>query len=113
MWVSCRGENQSDREIIGPISYFPTRGFPAYYYPYKNTQNYLSPLIAVQFVRPSSNSILCCSEAKYLFIFKTFSFIFAEHSIINIECRAWAKNVLYNGSYRDRQGSVHFELMID
>ncbi len=33
--------------------------------------------------------------------------------IINIECRAWAKNIIYNGSMRDRQGSIHFELMID
>lgn len=36
-----------------------------------------------------------------------------ENRIINIECRAWAKNLHYDGSYRDRQGSVHFELMVD
>lgn len=37
----------------------------------------------------------------------------AVNRIINIECRAWAKNLRYIGGHRDRQGSVHFEVMID
>jgi sodium/potassium-transporting ATPase subunit beta len=89
VWVSCRGENGADREIIGDIEYYPTRGFPSYFYPYTNVANYLSPLVSVKFTRPGPNQI------------------------INIECRAWAKNIKYVGSFRDRQGSVHFELMID
>lgn len=89
VWVTCGGENPADREILGPVKYYPKRGLASYYYPYKNVKGYLSPLIAVQFERPGL------------------------HRIINIECRAWAKNIIYNGSYRDRQGSVHFELMID
>lgn len=39
--------------------------------------------------------------------------VIIEGRIINIECRAWAANIHYNGSFRDRQGSVHFELMVD
>ncbi|CRL00884.1 CLUMA_CG014135, isoform A [Clunio marinus] len=91
VWVSCSGENSVDREVVGDIAYFPTqlRGFPSYFFPYTNIKGYLSPLVAVKFKRPKPNQI------------------------INIQCRAWAKNINYNGSHRDRQGSVHFELMID
>lgn len=31
--------------------------------------------------------------------------------LINIECKAWAKNIKHDR--QDRRGSVHFELMID
>ncbi|XP_077296718.1 nervana 1 [Arctopsyche grandis] len=91
VWITCSGESPIDKELLGPngIRYIPTHGLPEYYFPYTNTPGYLSPLIAVQIVRPPLNRI------------------------INIECRAWAKNIIYVGSQRDRQGSVHFELMID
>jgi len=89
IWVSCNGEHSSDKESLNKMNYYPSRGFPGYFYPFKNSPGYLSPLIAVQFERPEL------------------------HRIINIECRAWAKNIIYNGSFRDRQGSIHFELMID
>ncbi|KAJ6649707.1 Sodium/potassium-transporting ATPase subunit beta-1 [Pseudolycoriella hygida] len=88
VWVSCNGERSSDEESLRGMKYFPSRGFPGYYYPFKNAPGYLSPLIAVKIERPTLNRI------------------------INIECRAWAKNILYNGSLRDRQGSIHFELMV-
>jgi sodium/potassium-transporting ATPase subunit beta len=89
VWVSCGGEQGMDKELLGPIEYFPRQGFPSYFYPYTNRRGYVSPLVAVKFLRPSVNQI------------------------INIECRAWAKNIVYSGSHRDRKGSVHFEIMID
>lgn len=49
----------------------------------------MSPLIAVQFQNIS------------------------RHELINIECIAWAPNIIYKRSEIDRQGSVHFELLID
>jgi len=52
VWVSCAGENPADVENMGPIQYLPRRGFPGYYFPFKNTQGYLSPLVAVFFERP-------------------------------------------------------------
>jgi sodium/potassium-transporting ATPase subunit beta len=52
IWVTCYGENGADREILGDIEYFPTQGFPSYFYPYENTKGYLSPLVAVKFTRP-------------------------------------------------------------
>lgn len=52
VWVSCAGENPADVENMGAIQYLPRRGFPGYYFPFKNTQGYLSPLVAVFFEKP-------------------------------------------------------------
>lgn len=87
VWVSCEGESPADVENIGPVEYYPRPGFPGYFFPYENSEGYLSPLVAVKFRHPK-NGIL-----------------------INIECRAWAKNIAYDR--RDKIGVVHFELMID
>ncbi|CAG9835142.1 unnamed protein product [Diabrotica balteata] len=89
VWISCQGENPADVEYLGPITYYPRgiQGFPGYYFPYLNSEGYLSPLVAVKFERPVAGIV------------------------INVECRAWAKNILYNRA--ERMGSVHFELLID
>ncbi|EJY57851.1 AAEL010145-PC [Aedes aegypti] len=87
VWVSCEGENPADIENVGPIKYYPRRGFPGYYYPYENSEGYLSPLVAVHFERP------------------------IRGIIINIECKAWARNIKHDR--HERLGSVHFELLID
>ncbi|KAH9636187.1 hypothetical protein HF086_007139 [Spodoptera exigua] len=87
VWVSCEGENPADVENIGPVQYIPRRGFPAYYYPFTNKEGYLSPLVAVLFEKPRTGVL------------------------INIECKAWAKNIFYDRY--ERRGSVHFELMVD
>jgi len=85
--VSCAGESTADVENMGAIQYLPRRGFPGYYFPFKNTQGYLSPLVAVFFEKP-----------KY-------------GVLINIECKAWAHNIIHDRF--ERRGSVHFELMVD
>ncbi|XP_017880937.1 sodium/potassium-transporting ATPase subunit beta-2-like [Ceratina calcarata] len=87
IWVSCEGENPADQENIGPIKYIPRRGFPGYFYPYENSEGYLSPLVAIHFVRPRTGIL------------------------INVECKAWARNIKHNRN--DKLGVVHFELMID
>ncbi|XP_011309917.1 sodium/potassium-transporting ATPase subunit beta-2 [Fopius arisanus] len=87
IWVSCEGENPADVENIGPIQYKPSSGFPGYYFPYTNSPGYLSPLVAVWFEAPKRNVL------------------------INIECKAWAKNIIHDRF--ERRGSVHFELMVD
>ena len=56
IWVSCEGENSADREHIGNVTYTPFRGFPAYYFPYKNIPGYLSPIVALQFQKPEGTS---------------------------------------------------------
>lgn len=48
VWVSCKGLRGTDEESIKNIEYVGGRGFPGYYYPYMNTQGYLSPVIPVQ-----------------------------------------------------------------
>jgi len=59
VWVSCTGENPHDRENIGEINYYPKEhGFPGFYYPYENIPGYLSPVVAVHFVRPTSKLIV-------------------------------------------------------
>ncbi|XP_034936763.1 sodium/potassium-transporting ATPase subunit beta-2 [Chelonus insularis] len=87
IWVSCEGENPADVENIGPIQYRPRSGFPGYYFPYRNSPGYLSPLVAVWFEAPKRNVL------------------------INIECKAWARNIIHDRV--ERRGSVHFELMVD
>ncbi|XP_025832681.1 sodium/potassium-transporting ATPase subunit beta-2 [Agrilus planipennis] len=87
VWVSCEGENPGDMENIGPVIYFPQRGFGGQYFPFLNQDNYLSPLVAVSFESPTRGVT------------------------INIECKAWAKNIYHDRV--DRRGSVHFELMVD
>lgn len=87
IWVSCKGENPADQEYVGPIKYEPWQGFPKYYFPYRNTPGYLSPIVAVEFSKPE------------------------PFVLINIECRAWAKNVVHDRS--NRLGIVHYELLID
>ena len=91
VWVSCTGEDPHDNESIGELNYYPEgQGFPGYYYPYQNIPGYLSPVVAVHFLRPARNRI------------------------INVQCRAWAKNIKYTPSKGKRSGGVvHFELMID
>jgi len=89
VWISCNGLGAADVEAIGPIDYYPQRGLPAYYYPYTNLPGYLSPLVAVHLARPTVKRN------------------------INVECRAWAKNVIYRGGQRDRRGSITFVLLIE
>ncbi|XP_073994939.1 nervana 2 [Rhodnius prolixus] len=87
VWVSCEGESPIDRENMGEVEYIPRQGFPGYFYPYVNTEGYLSPLMAVHFRRPKTGVI------------------------INVECRAWAKNLIHDR--KERIGIVHFEILID
>ncbi|PSN37797.1 Sodium/potassium-transporting ATPase subunit beta-2, partial [Blattella germanica] len=87
IWVSCEGESPADIENVGPIKYLPRQGFPGYFYPYKNSEGYLSPVMAIHFERPRPGIL------------------------INIECKAWARNIVHDR--QERVGMVHFELMID
>lgn len=87
VWVSCEGESPADIENIGPRNYLPSRGFPGQFFPFKNDLGYVSPYVAVHFEKPR------------------------RHVLINIECKAWAVNVIHDRA--DRRGSVHFELMVD
>jgi len=87
VWITCEGENPADIENIGEVKYYPGPGMPTYYYPFNNTNGYQPPLVAVEFATV------------------------AKGVLINIECKAWAKNIKHDR--KERKGSVHFELMVD
>lgn len=113
VWVSCEGENPADIENVGPIEYYPRQGFPGYYYPYENSEGYLSPLVAIHFKSPMRKFTSPFAQllgASYTYIYILHSFL-AGGIIINVECKAWAYNIKHDR--KERTGSVHFELMID
>ncbi|XP_062551182.1 sodium/potassium-transporting ATPase subunit beta-1-like [Armigeres subalbatus] len=89
VWVSCNGISPADKEVIGPLAFYPTRGFPGYYFPYLNTPGYLSPVLAVHFMRT------------------------AIKQSVNLECRMWAKNLVYRGGLNFRMASVSIVLLVD
>ena len=87
VWIDCRGENPLDREMLGPLTYFPrSSGLHQKYFPYTNQPGYHSPLVAVRFTNPVPGVLL------------------------HVECRAWAANIKYD--HMDRVGKAHFELMV-
>lgn len=87
IFITCEGENPADKENIGPLRFAPSQLIKSNYFPYTNQPGYLSPFVMVHFMQP------------------------ARGVLINIECKAWAKNI--NHDRQDREGSVHFELLID
>lgn len=74
VWVSCEGETVSDKELIGPISYWPIPGFPGYFFPFENSEGYLSPLVAIHFKRPASEYFHCIVIKRR--IYQIFFFLF-------------------------------------
>merc|ERR1711981_1010192 len=78
---------KQDIENIGPVTYTPFRGFPGYFYPYRNQRGYLSPIVMVQLKKPVPGVIM------------------------NIECTAWARNIEHQRMRR--RGLTHFELIMD
>ncbi|KAJ8980652.1 hypothetical protein NQ317_017578 [Molorchus minor] len=87
VWVTCKELGKGDGSHLKGFTYSP-RGFPQYYYPYRNYQNYLSPIVAVEILELESNIS------------------------VRIECRAWARNIRYHGGV-NREGSVAFEIQVD
>ncbi|XP_067668766.1 probable sodium/potassium-transporting ATPase subunit beta-3 [Haliotis asinina] len=87
VWVTCEGENPGDNENLGEIEYLPQQGFDLKYYPYKNQKGYLSPLVFLHLANITPNVGML------------------------IECKAWARNIWHDRT--DRQGSIHFEIIVD
>lgn len=91
VWFSCQGENVGDQESLPDqaITYEPLQGIRGYYFPYLNQKNYKSPYVMVHLDIPDTS----------------------RHTLINVECRAWAKNIKHDKIAR--LGSVHLEVMVD
>lgn len=93
--VECGGENDVDRDFVFEIEYYSQMnttkvgGFHRNFFPYLNQDGYRSPLIFVYFKRIET------------------------HVLINVECRAYARNIEHNDAIEYKRGSVHFELIVE
>lgn len=54
IWLTCEGKYPVDVENIGPIDYYPFRGFTGFSYPCTNKDECTEPLVAINFERPHS-----------------------------------------------------------
>ena len=45
-------------KICDQVTYTPFRGFPGYYYPYRNQRGYLSPIVMVQLKSPEPGVLM-------------------------------------------------------
>ncbi|KAL5005399.1 hypothetical protein ScPMuIL_018855 [Solemya velum] len=85
--VDCYGENDSDKDNMGALTYYPSMGFHYKYFPFRNQQGYRSPLVFVRFENPTPGVLLM------------------------VACKIHAKNIYHN--YMEKAGMVHFELLVD
>lgn len=85
--IICEGQHDADKEHIGPVDYYPSTGIETKYFPFTNQPGYQSPYVMVQFKGPKMNTL------------------------VYVECRAWAKNVVHDRY--DRKGMIAFELFLE
>lgn len=75
VWVSCEGENPADIENLGEGTSYKSlsgeQGFLGRYFPFKNTEGYLQPIVAVQFTTITRK---CCCKFIELRIMSIRSF---------------------------------------
>ncbi|OQV18782.1 putative Sodium/potassium-transporting ATPase subunit beta-2 [Hypsibius exemplaris] len=87
IYITCTGQNDADNEHMGPIMLHP-KTIPKYYFPYRNTPGYLSPLVMVQFLNPQTGIV------------------------INVRCSAWAKNLKPDTSSSTFKATTSFRLLV-
>ncbi|KAH3812408.1 sodium/potassium-transporting ATPase subunit beta-like [Dreissena polymorpha] len=85
--LKCEGETPADKDMLGPILYYPSNGFHYKYFPFRNQQGYRAPVVFVRFDNPGPAQLFM------------------------ITCKIYAKNIEHN--FMDKTGLVHFELLID
>lgn len=85
--ITCDGQNDFDKEHIGPLAYYPNNVIDTKYYPFYNQPGYQSPFVMVQFKAPKYNTL------------------------IYVECKAWAKNIEHDRV--NKRGLTSFELFIE
>lgn len=70
--LHCEGDTIVDRENLGGIAYTPEQGFRTEFFPYSGHRDYMAPLVAVQFRKPTVGVV------------------------VGVRCRLWAPNVPVN-----------------
>lgn len=98
IWVTCDGQNEADRENIGPIRQSP-RGFPGFYYPCTSEESCTDPLVSIQFQKPASKKINSKKEVR-----AHNNFYFPGNVAISVECKIWAGNL---------RESIQFQLLVE
>jgi sodium/potassium-transporting ATPase subunit beta len=93
IYVACSGESGTDRDNLGQIDYYSTYrnnkigGINFKYFPFRNQNGYLSPLVFAHFRSVTPNTL------------------------INVECKAYAKNI-DNTDRLNRRGMTRFQLFV-
>lgn len=87
--IKCDGEHAADKDNIGPIEYYPKQGYDLKYFPYLNQENYLSPLVFVKFLKPTTGVL------------------------IQVVCKPVNVENIEQDKHMRGDGRVHFELLID
>ncbi|XP_044262422.1 sodium/potassium-transporting ATPase subunit beta-2-like [Tribolium madens] len=87
IWLSCVPQDMEDYKNIGTLVYYFEMGFHRKYFPFRNTEGYLSPLVAVLFEKPKRGVL------------------------IRVECKVWARNIHHD--LKNNKGVVRFALLID
>lgn len=93
VFVHCDGEHSADKDNIGEVEYYssyPSKqvgGINFKYFPYRNQPGYLSPLVFAHFKSAAHNTL------------------------INVECKAYAKNIDHTNRFQ-RRGLAKFQLYI-
>ncbi|CAF1082807.1 unnamed protein product [Adineta steineri] len=90
--IKCFGQYPTDQDLIYQVDHISILGnkaiggIPTYYFPFLNQPGYRQPFVWAQFVKVESNVLL------------------------NIICRAYAKNIRQSTNIEDMTGAVHFEI---
>jgi sodium/potassium-transporting ATPase subunit beta len=93
IYIKCGGEHSADKDNIGSIDYYSTLkdksvgGLSFKYYPYRNQEDYLSPLVFLHFKSLPNNVA------------------------VNVLCRAYAANIQI-GNKNDGKGIGFFTLFL-
>jgi sodium/potassium-transporting ATPase subunit beta len=90
--IKCFGQYPTDQDLIYQVDHVSILGnkaiggIPTFYFPFLNQPGYRQPYIWAQFVKVESDVLL------------------------NILCRAYAKNIRQSINMEDMTGAVHFEI---
>ncbi|KAL3201849.1 hypothetical protein MRX96_042764 [Rhipicephalus microplus] len=66
--LQCEGDTVVDRENLGGVVYTPYQGFRTEFFPYTGHKDYMAPMVAVQFRKPTTAIV------------------------IGVRCRLWVRN---------------------
>lgn len=93
--IKCGGQYPTDQDLVKQVDHISILGnkaiggIPTYFYPFFNQPGYRQPYIWAQFTQIESNVL------------------------INIVCKAYARNIRRSNNIEDMTGAVHFEIFFE